>query len=389
MLYEGDDDHYELDEEFEHDYMGDLPAAGSGLGASLAAELHSAVSSSDDSSPLPSTVVPSYASNSSPTADLDDRTADHRTKDDALRKSAILSNTLIAQDKSVVDGAFESDVHHSYESLARLDSSIVTVPHNLQQNKRSSVLSLLSLDSEDVDHFEGLKRQLEDLNAVAWETKTLHKRLINSLLANESLSLNHSERRSSRSSVLLQSFAPPLELVISTVANLIDRVARDRDRQMTSLRNIEKSLRTDVYWLDLDVFEAIEQHLTSIQEDLRRPQDTLTDPIPLMHQLHEDTTRVTESFDELQEQMFVNKKHAQELSSRLKVITKTIQEVRQDLRAASDMLADSDDDDAITLERGEVQERVKEILWGLDDLDANSSDSIKRMTRFWTEIKVM
>ncbi|KAL0090934.1 phosphatase 2C-like domain-containing protein, partial [Phycomyces blakesleeanus] len=59
---------------------------------------------------------------------------------------------------------------------------------NYGRSRRSSFSSTWSsLDQEDYDPFEALKKQLEELNSAVWETKTLHKRLLNTLVADEAL----------------------------------------------------------------------------------------------------------------------------------------------------------------------------------------------------------
>ncbi|RUS13481.1 hypothetical protein BC938DRAFT_477840 [Jimgerdemannia flammicorona] len=287
--------------------------------------------------------------------------------------------------------------------------------HSYQRSRRSSYASSWGTADDDDDPFEGLKRQLEDVNNTVWETKALHKRLINSLLADESLQLSRgptsqpsllsalansnlsstnirsssptpsftSSQQPSSLASFTSSYSPPLELVVTSVVNLLERRARDRDRHLTMLRSIDKSLRTEAAWLTPEVLEDVDKSLAALSAMLTDPAQQFVDPLPTMRSLRADTLLMTDSLEELKEHMYVNKKQSQELGSRLRIIAKTVHEIRRDVHATNKYLAESSDEDAVILERGEVQERIKQIMWGLDDLDEKSSKEIRRMSEFW------
>lgn len=248
-------------------------------------------------------------------------------------------------------------------------------------SRRSSLSTWSSVDVDENDPFEALKRQLEDLNAAVWETKTLHKRLVKTLLSDQTLSLQTplSGQRAT------DNFAPPLELVITSVINLIDRMARDRERQFSVLRSIDTSVRTEGTWMSTDALSDIDVLLVAIKNTLHDVAFEFHNPVPLMQNLNLETSAMTDSLEELKEHMFVNKRQAQELNARLRAIAKTVHDVRQDMREVNQLLAEKDDEDAVVLEKGEVKERVKEIMWGLDDLDEKSSKELLRMKQFWDE----
>ncbi|RUS13017.1 hypothetical protein BC937DRAFT_86484 [Endogone sp. FLAS-F59071] len=263
-----------------------------------------------------------------------------------------------------------------------------------QRSRRSSYASSWGTADDDDDPFEALKRQLEDLNAAVWETKTLHKRLINSLLADESLQLQRaygsSSTGSSGTSTVFpslasptSSYSPPLELVVTSVVNLLERRSRDRDRHLTTLRAIETTLRTDALWLTPEVLDDVSEQLGALSSMLSDSTVQIVNPLPTMRLLRQDTASMADSLEELKEHMYVNKEQSQELGRRLRTIAKTVHEIRKDMHATNKYLAESSDEDAVILERGEVQARVKDIMWGLDDLDEKSSKEIRRMTEFW------
>lgn len=295
-------------------------------------------------------------------------------------------------------------------------------PNVYQRSRRSSYASSWGTVDDDDDPFEALKRQLEDLNAAVWETKTLHKRLINSLLADESLQLQRaygSSTGSSGTSLLAalanpslshrapspspstssghtsgtttvipslastSSYSPPLELVVTSVVNLLERRSRDRDRHLNALRSVENTLRTDALWLTPEVLEDVSEQLGALSSMLSDPAVQIANPLPTMRLLRKDTASMAHSLEELKEHMYVNKEQSQELGRRLRIIAKTVHEIRKDMHATNKYLAESSDEDAVILERGEVQARVKEIMWGLDDLDKQSSKEIRRMSEFW------
>jgi hypothetical protein len=241
------------------------------------------------------------------------------------------------------------------------------------RSRRSSFSSSWSSlnDPEDDDPFEVLKRQLEELNTAVWETKTLHKRLLNTLSLDETLLKD------------LVTFAPPFEYVIQSVINLVERKSRDRERQTSYLRNLDSALRKETSWMSIEALKDLEFLLTSVKSTLNDSNYSYENPLPAIRNLTIETSAATESLEELKEIMYVNKRQVQELNSRLRSIAKTVHEVRKDMRRINKFIEEKDDEDPIVLEKGEAQERVKEIMWGLDDLDLESTKKLKQMQQFW------
>jgi hypothetical protein len=245
------------------------------------------------------------------------------------------------------------------------------------RSRRSSFSSSWSSlnDPEDEDPFEVLKRQLEDLNTAVWETKTLHKRLLKTLALDETLQD-------------LVTFAPPLEYVIQSVINMVERKSRDRERQTSYLRSLDSALRKETSWMSIDALKEMESLLSSIKTTLNDTSYSYENPLPALRKLTIETSAATESLEELKEIMYVNKRQVQELNSRLRSIAKTVHEVRKDMRRINKFLEEKDDEDPIVLEKGEAAERVKEIMWGLDDLDLESTKKLKQMQAFWETAQV-
>ncbi|KAF7727722.1 hypothetical protein EC973_007180 [Apophysomyces ossiformis] len=253
------------------------------------------------------------------------------------------------------------------------------------RSRRSSFSSTWSsLDAEDDDPFEKLKRQLEELNSAVWETKTLHKRMFNTLLADDVL---HWPSTSSKNKVAAN-FAPPLELVITSVISLVEGKSRDRERQISYLRNVDSSIRKESAWMSVEELRELEGLIASMKSTLYDQSYMYQNPLPALRTLNMETSAVTDSLEELKELMYVNKHQVQEINSRLRSIARTVHEVRKDIRRLNKLLEEKDDEDAVILEKGEVQTRVKEIMWGLDDLDESSTKKIQQMQLFWEQQKL-
>ncbi|KAI8138429.1 hypothetical protein BJV82DRAFT_631507 [Fennellomyces sp. T-0311] len=251
-----------------------------------------------------------------------------------------------------------------------IPSSPMWSPTQWMRSRRSSFSSTWSVDEVDEDPFEVLRRQLEELNSAVWETKTLHKRMFNTVLADDA-----------------HAHAPPLELVITSVISLVERKSKDRERQISSLKNIDSSIRKEGMWMTMDMIRELDLLVQTMKMTLYDPNYAYENPLPTLHKLHADTSSMTQSLEELKEIMYVNKRQVQELNSRLRSIAKTVHEVRKDIRRINKFLQDKDDDDeVVVLEKGEVGERVKEIMWGLDDLDQQSSRQLKEMQLFWEQL---
>ncbi|KAL0139392.1 phosphatase 2C-like domain-containing protein [Mucor lusitanicus] len=236
------------------------------------------------------------------------------------------------------------------------------------RSRRSSFSSSWSSinDPEDDDPFEVLKRQLEDLNTA---------RLLKTLAVDETLQD-------------LVTFAPPFEYVIQSVINLVERKSRDRERQTSYLRNLDGALRKETSWMSIEALKELEALLASIKTTLNDSNYSYENPLPAIRNLTIETSAATESLEELKEIMYVNKRQVQELNSRLRSIAKTVHEVRKDMRRINKFLEEKDDEDPIVLEKGEAAERVKEIMWGLDDLDLESTKKLKQMQVFWETAQI-
>lgn len=264
------------------------------------------------------------------------------------------------------------------------------------RSRRSSFSSTWSsLEPEvDDDPFEVLKRQLEELNSVVWETKTLHKRLSHTLASADERSIFSSSAASSflrsgsngrSKSTTLMDGGKPLELIMTSVTSLVESKSRDRERQTNSLRNVESVLRKDAGNMSLDALRELEHLVGQMKVTLYDKVYLYENPLPLLRHLTMETSTMTDTLEELKELMYVNKRQVTELNQRLRSIAKTVHEVRKDVRRINKFLEEKDDEDTLVLEKGEVQERVKEIMWGLDDLDMESSSKIKQMQLFWEE----
>lgn len=245
------------------------------------------------------------------------------------------------------------------------------------RSRRSSFSSSWSSlnDPEDDDPFEVLKRQLEELNTAVWETKTLHKRLLNTLSLDETLKD-------------LVTFAPPFEYVIQSVINLVERKSRDRERQTSYLRSLDGAIRKESTWMSVEALKEIESLLSAVKTTLNDTNYSYENPLPAIRTLTIETSAATESLEELKEIMYVNKRQVQELNSRLRSIAKTVHEVRKDMRRINKFIEEKDDEDPIVLEKGEAAERVKEIMWGLDDLDVESTKKLKQMQAYWETAEI-
>ncbi|KAI8330906.1 hypothetical protein BC941DRAFT_439889 [Chlamydoabsidia padenii] len=259
------------------------------------------------------------------------------------------------------------------------------------RSRRSSFSSTWSsLEPEvDDDPFEVLKRQLEELNSVVWETKTLHKRLSHTLASADERSIFSSSlsRGGGNRAVktTMMDGGKPLELIMTSVASLVESKSRDRERQTNSLKNLESALRKEASFMSLDALRELEHLVGQMKVTLYDKVYLYENPLPLLRHLTMETSTMTDTLEELKELMYVNKRQVTELNQRLRSIAKTVHEVRKDIRRINKFLEEKDDEDTLVLEKGEVQERVKEIMWGLDDLDISSSRKIKQMQLFWEE----
>ncbi|KAF7727788.1 hypothetical protein EC973_007019 [Apophysomyces ossiformis] len=354
------------------------------LGSSLAAELHSATLSSP-LSPTPSSQL----------STLD------RLPPNAIRDSDHAGD-FVEQDRPKEDGKSDFDslprgVSHSFAdevfsnqsspvmSPLQWSTAMSTSTSAYGRSRRSSFSSTWSsLDVEDDDPFEMLKRQLEELNSAVWETKTLHKRLFNTLLTGDTQLSAQRGGASLIKSANNGNFAPPLELVITSVISLVEGKSRDRERQVSYLRSVDSSIRKEGGYMTIEAIKDLEGLIASMKSTLHDQTYSYENPLPVLRSLNIDTTSMAESLEELKELMYVNKRQVQELNSRLRSIAKTVHEVRKDIRRINKIFEDKyDDDDTVILEKGEVEERVREIMWGLDDLDENSSRKLKQMQIFW------
>lgn len=240
------------------------------------------------------------------------------------------------------------------------------------RSRRSSFSSSWSSlnDPEDDDPFEVLRKQLEELNTAVWETKTLHKRLLNTLSLDETLKG-------------LVTSSPPFEYVIQVVINLIQTNSRDRERQTNYLRNLDGAIRKESSWMSNEVLKEIEILLTGIKNTLNDPAYSYKNPLPAIRTLTIETSAATESLEELKEIMYVNKRQVQELNSRLRSIAKTVHEVRKDMRRINKFIEEKDDEDPVILEKGEVAGRVKEFMWELDEWDIETTKKLKQVQVLW------
>lgn len=325
-------------------YLNEVP-----LGSSLAAELESATIIEDDSIQV----------------------------EPSLSMSASLINTVNTEQPSKLASMAMDRRPLSTDVTSPLLSPLQWSASTGIRSRRSSFSSSWSSlnDPEDEDPFEILKRQLEDLNTAVWETKTLHKRLLKTLAVDETLQD-------------LVTFAPPFEYVIQSVINMVERKSRDRERQTSYLRSLDSTLRKETSWMSIEALKEMESLLSSIKTTLNDSSYSYENPLPALRKLTIETSAATESLEELKEIMYVNKRQVQELNSRLRSIAKTVHEVRKDMRRINKFLEEKDDEDPVVLEKGEAAERVKEIMWGLDDLDVESTKKLKQMQVFWETTQV-
>ncbi|KAI7852956.1 hypothetical protein BDC45DRAFT_511923 [Circinella umbellata] len=363
-----EDDAFAASQSLEEELLGKGYFMETPLGSSLAAELHSA------GGPAPPPTVAPPLSPPVSHHGISNNPMVHNSKLASMAMNRSLSSSLSELNN---DPNTTTIIHHHHPnqtspvlSPIQWSTAMSTSTSGYGRSRRSSFSSTWSsLDQEDDDPFEVLKRQLEELNSAVWETKTLHKRLFNTLLADDQ--------------PLKNKYNPPLELAITSVANLVESKSRDRERQTSSLRNIDSSIRKEMAWMPVDIIKELESLFSSMKTTLYDQAYSYENPLPAIHKLNIETSSMTESLEELKEIMYVNKKQVQELNSRLRSIAKTVHEVRKDIRRINKFLEEKDDDDAVVLEKGEVQERVKDIMWGLDDLDAKSSREIRQMQMFW------
>ncbi|KAG0169837.1 hypothetical protein DFQ28_004116 [Apophysomyces sp. BC1034] len=375
-----EDDAFAASQSLEEELLGKGYRSETPLVSSLAAELQSATHGPPPTSKLAALAV------------------DRQSKDSSqmeLQKLLVGDTiTKIDLDTDVAVGKFPRGVPFSFvdETFSDQTSPVLsplqwssTSTSLYGRSRRSSFSSTWSsLDAEDDDPFEKLKRQLEDLNSAVWETKTLHKRMFNTLLADDVLHWPSTSPKSTAST----NFAPPLELIITSVVSLVEGKSRDRERQTSYLRNVDSSIRKECAWMSVEELKELEGLFAAMKSTLYDQTYMYQNPLPALRTLNMETSAVTDSLEELKELMYVNKHQVQELNSRLRSIAKTVHEVRKDIRRINKLLEEKDDDDAVVLEKGEVQTRVKEIMWGLDDLDESSTKKIQQMQLFWEEQKV-
>ncbi|KAI9022934.1 hypothetical protein CLU79DRAFT_749567 [Phycomyces nitens] len=238
--------------------------------------------------------------------------------------------------------------HHSTPSVSSLYDSGQPYPY---------------LD-EPVDAFQALEQQLDNLSSAVWETKTLHKRLFNTLLSE-----SHQHK---------DSFAHSLELAIGYV----ERGSRDRERQTSDLRTMALLIRKEGMQLSMEDIRDLDVLMGGVWATLHDQVYLYENPVPTLNTLGMDTLSVIKSMEELKEHMYVNKKQAKELNSRLRLIGRMVHEVRKENRR-TDKALESQDDDAI--ER-DVHLRAKAIIQDLDDLDAQSTKDLKNMQVFWQDV---
>ncbi|KAI8062888.1 hypothetical protein BC940DRAFT_307989 [Gongronella butleri] len=408
-LYE--DDAFAASLSLEDELMGKGYAMAAPLGSSLAAELHSATQPLEPLSPTPSSKLASLAMDrslssplhpESPAMQTSTSTASHYDHPHQQQmhqrpSSSTSSSSTTATQQQQQQQQNGHLVHASPSAPYMLDNAINELPESVSdqtspvmsplqwstfgRSRRSSFSSTWSsLEPEiDDDPFEVLKRQLEDLNSVVWESKTLHKRLTHTLAA--TIDDPHTATNASTTVKKKQ----PLEFVITSVAGLVESKSRDRERQTVILRNLENALRKEASTMPLDCLRELEHLVGQVKVTLYDQAYSYENPVPLLRHLSMDTSGMADSLEELKELMYVSKRQVTELNQRLRSIAKTVHEVRKDIRRINKFLEEKDDDDAIVLEKGEVQKQVHEIMWGLDDLDNDSSTKIRQMQLFWEE----
>ncbi|KAG0166379.1 hypothetical protein DFQ28_005966 [Apophysomyces sp. BC1034] len=378
MLFE--DDAFTASQSLEEELVGKGYLTETPLGSSLAAELHSATTSISPLSPTQSSQLATV-----------DRLPPNAVRDtfhsglplELDKPSDDLDSLPRGVSHSLADEVFSNQTSPVMSPL-QWSFAMSTSTSAYGRSRRSSFSSTWSsLEVEDDDPFEMLKRQLEELNSAVWETKTLHKRLFNTLLTGETQVHAQKGTGALMKNANNSNFAPPLELVITSVISLVERKSRDRERQVSYLRSLDSSIRKEGSLMTIEAIKDLEVLVMSMKSTLHDQTYSYENPLPVLRSLNVDTISMTESLEELKELMYVNKRQVQELNSRLRSIAKTVHEVRKDIRRINKFLEEKDDEDAIVLEKGEVEERVKQIMWGLDDLDENSTRKLKQMQLFW------
>ncbi|KAI8884258.1 hypothetical protein K501DRAFT_218000, partial [Backusella circina FSU 941] len=298
---------------------------------------------------------------------------------DVFKASQILEAELIGKGYTASSLASELQSATFSSSSTSLSSEPLQSIHSLSKtdSRRSSQDSSTDeLAINERDPFGLLKGQLDELNSAVCETKSLHSKLCNTLLLDNSLSSDSTG-----------SYAPPLELLITSMVGLMDRKSRDRERQTTFLKSIDASIRKASHWMTVDLIRELEQFTTSLNQTLHDERYTFDNPLPVLRCLSTETVTTTESMEELKELMFVNKHQVQELNVRLRVIAKTVHDVRMDTRKLSRIFqatCNEDDDQQqqqqqqqqTFLEKGQVEQRVKEIMCDLDELDTKFSKKL-------------
>ncbi|KAI7871170.1 hypothetical protein BDF14DRAFT_1764052 [Spinellus fusiger] len=372
-----EDDALAASQSLEEELLGQGYLMEAPMGSSLAAELESAAFPSHNSILSTLAMGPPLSTSMRGSLDTSFSTQSHYDTQKKIEDFSTEHPTINLKRGTHEDAMFDA----TSPSLSPLqwNSSIVAYG----RSRRSSFSSTWSsLDQEDDDPFEALKKQLEELNSAVWETKTLHKRLLNTLLADEMLQTKKPYGSHGKPTVS-DSFAPPLELVIASVVNLIDRKSRDRERQASYLKTVDGALRKEGASMDLETIKELESLVGLLKTTLYDQQYSYENPLPAIRKLNHETSSMTDTLEELKELMYVNKHQVQELNSRLRSIAKTVHEIRKDIRRINKFLEEKDDDDAVVLEKGEVQARVKDIMWGLDDLDKDSTKKLRQMQLFW------
>ncbi|KAI8379095.1 uncharacterized protein BYT42DRAFT_567453 [Radiomyces spectabilis] len=389
-----EDDAYTIGQSLEKELLGKGYRMETPFGSSLAAELQSATATPSPSSPA---VSKSPLSDRLPPNALRDTLSSRSSTQSELQKLVVGDPAMAAArpdtdhdarlprgvSQSLAEEAFSNQTSPILSPL-QWSSAMSTSTSFYNRSRRSSFSSTWSsLEVEEDDPFEMLKRQLEELNSAVWETKTLHKRLLNTLLSDESLHLRTMSKTSTSGTA--NDYAPSLELLITSVITLIERNSRDRERHIYSLRSLDNVIRKESTWMTGDVMKELEILLASMRSTLYDQTYSYENPLPMIRKLSLDTGAMTESLEELKELMYVNKRQVQELNSRLRSIAKTVHEVRKDIRRINKFLEEKDDEDAVVLEKGEVEERLREIMWGLDDLDEKSTLKVKQLQIFWEQ----
>ncbi|KAI9004565.1 hypothetical protein CLU79DRAFT_713483 [Phycomyces nitens] len=290
-----------------------------------------------------------------------------------------------------METSLSTPLQGSFEALFDINAGVSPLQWsgftgNYGRSRRSSFSSTWSsLDQDDYDPFEALKKQLEELNSAVWETKTLHKRLLNTLVADEALQTRKPDCESSLSGQKSE----PLEIVINSVAEKIKLISSDREKQVKNLEGIDRMIRKEMSGMNLETIKELESMAGHMKLTLHDKQYSYENPLPVMRTLNHETCSVVGTLEELKELMYVNKHQVQELNSRLRSIAKTVHEVRKEIRRINKFIEEKDSDETVVLEKGEVQTRVDEILWGLDDVNRDNTKKLRQMQLFWESQEVV